>query len=117
MVASRGMVLGMPRIEKRLVVLMKTGAPRRFYEVGRVEWQKTSTMEGGAQFGAGPWLVVFGEDGEVMAELLKEAVRGHEMSEVSRVTDEEINAAMAAYAEEDEEEEEEEVGFMPDRRW
>jgi hypothetical protein len=33
------------------------------------------------------------------------------------VTDEEINAAMAAYAEEDEEEEEEEVGFSPDKRW
>jgi hypothetical protein len=106
----------MPRIEKRLVVLMKTGAPRQFYDVGRVEWRKMSTMEGGTEIGVGPWLVVFGADGSVMAELLKEAVRGYQALEVERMTKEEIEEMEARYAAEEEDEDEME-GFSAGMRW
>ena len=64
----------------QVTVIMKTGNPRRFRASG-IEWRETSTFEKVGERSKGPWLVVLGEAGEVVAELLKDAIRGYEIEE------------------------------------
>jgi hypothetical protein len=82
-------------------VLMKTGQPRGFRTSG-IEWREVSTFErGGGGRSKGPWLVVLGEEGDVVAELLKDAIRGVEIEE-------RVDWDLIRSMEEDEEDEDEE---------